>query len=39
MAHLNSEAAKKDTGSKGGTFMKKNRCEKTAFSFPERGRM
>nr|DAG25267.1 MAG TPA: hypothetical protein [Caudoviricetes sp.] len=39
MAHLNSEAAQKDTGSKGGTFMKKNRCGKTAPFFPERGRM
>nr|DAD71873.1 MAG TPA: AAA domain protein [Siphoviridae sp. ctoiW10] len=27
------------TGSKGGTFMKKNRCGKTTLSFPERGRM
>jgi hypothetical protein len=39
VAHLNGEAAQKGTGSKGGTFMKKNRCRKTALSFPERGRM
>nr|DAG07592.1 MAG TPA: hypothetical protein [Caudoviricetes sp.] len=32
MAYLNSEAARKGTGSKGGTFMKKICCGKTADS-------